>query len=134
MILGPTKTEIEKIISGYLGVKMFKAEDGTIHLTQPHLIQSILKDIAYAVYQCTPFVEHPTKLHREVVKHIRRYLLTTPDKGLILNLILSKCHLIVGWMCPILENGANTEKNQAMVPPLPSQGLAILCYYMSNVP
>jgi hypothetical protein len=58
--LRPTEAGIEKVkaklhkkflmdnggdIFDYLGVKVSKARNGTIHLTQPHLIQSILKDL-----------------------------------------------------------------------------------------
>jgi hypothetical protein len=42
-------------------------------------------EIAYAVHQCARFVENPTKLHGEAVKHIGRYLLSNPNQGIILN-------------------------------------------------
>jgi hypothetical protein len=152
ILLGPTKKEVEHIVrmlhstfdiqdegnmSDYLGVKITHNEDGTITLTQPQIINSILQDlrllqpgatgrslpaltskilhadhngvpfdnsfhyrsligklnflekstrpeIAYAVHQCARFVEAPTKLHGEAVKHIGRYLLKTRDKGIIL--------------------------------------------------
>jgi hypothetical protein len=154
IILGPTTQVIEDILSrlrgqfniddggdmsDYLGVKVTRGEGGTIYLTQPHLIKSILKDlhlfdnkqattrslpalttkilhpdvngtpfddsfhyrsvigklnflekstrpdIAFAVHQCARFVEKPTKLHGEAVKHVGHYLLGTSDKGLILS-------------------------------------------------
>ncbi len=49
------------------------------------LEKSTRPEIAYAVHQCARFVEAPTKLHGEAVKHIGRYLLKTRDKGIILN-------------------------------------------------
>jgi hypothetical protein len=36
---------IEGEISDFLGVKIEHKDDGTIHLTQPHLIDSILKEL-----------------------------------------------------------------------------------------
>jgi len=60
IILGPTTQGIEEILtklrsqfniddggdmSDYLGVKVMREKDGTIHLTQPHLIESILRDL-----------------------------------------------------------------------------------------
>jgi len=48
------------------------------------LEKSTRPDIAYAVHQCARFVENPTDLHAEAVKHIGHYLLGTADKGLIL--------------------------------------------------
>jgi hypothetical protein len=48
------------------------------------LEKSTRPEIAYAVHQCARFVERPTKLHGEAVKHIGRYLLAHPDKGIIL--------------------------------------------------
>jgi hypothetical protein len=60
IILGPTLQGIEDILtklrsqfniddegdmSDYLGVRVTREKDGTIHLTQPHLIESILRDL-----------------------------------------------------------------------------------------
>jgi hypothetical protein len=60
IILGPTTQGIENILaklrsqfnvndggdmSDYLGVKETREKNGTIHLTQPHLIKSILRDL-----------------------------------------------------------------------------------------
>jgi len=60
IILGPTTQGIENILaklrsqfnvddggdmSDYLGVKVTREKNGTIHLTQPHLIESILRDL-----------------------------------------------------------------------------------------
>ena len=36
---------VEGDLSDFLGVKISKKQDGTFHLTQPHLIESILKDL-----------------------------------------------------------------------------------------
>jgi Reverse transcriptase (RNA-dependent DNA polymerase) len=60
-LLGPNPDELDSIIeemkvtglnltveveiSDFLGVKIEHKEDGTIHLTQPHLIDSILKEL-----------------------------------------------------------------------------------------
>jgi hypothetical protein len=48
------------------------------------LEKSTRPEFAYAVHQCARFVENPTKLHGEAVKRIGRYLLNSPDKGIIL--------------------------------------------------
>ena len=36
---------VEGDVSDFLGVKVTKEKDGTIHLTQPHLIDQILQDL-----------------------------------------------------------------------------------------
>lgn len=134
----------EGTLEDYLGVNVMHKDDGTILLAQPHLIDSILKDvglmnedgtvrsnakgketpalstkligpdtegaefdyewnyrsvigklnflekstrpdIAYATHQCARFTSNAKKSHGEAVKHIARYLLTTRDKGVILD-------------------------------------------------
>ena len=61
ILAGPDKAEIEEIIEDikkadlditvegdlqdFLGINIDRKEDGTIHMTQPHLIDQILKDL-----------------------------------------------------------------------------------------
>ena len=49
------------------------------------LAQNTRPDISMAVRNCTRFCTTPTQLHETAVKHIRRYLLLTRNKGLILS-------------------------------------------------
>jgi hypothetical protein len=88
------------------------------------LEKSTHPEIAYAVHQCAQFVEAPTKLHGEAVKHIGRYLLKTRDKGIILKPTKSSfdcwAHLIVGLMLHMLENGVNMELRQKQILLLPN--------------
>jgi hypothetical protein len=154
IILGPIRSDVEEAICliktkfqlgeegdlcDYLAIKVTKLSDGTITLTQPHLIDNILTDLklqsartngrktpaltsvllqkdpkgipfdgsfhyrsvigklnfleksmrpelAYAVHQCARFCSNPKRSHGEAVKHIRRYLLSTNEQGLILKL------------------------------------------------
>ncbi|KAL7580903.1 hypothetical protein ACA910_001170 [Epithemia clementina (nom. ined.)] len=125
-------------VKDFLGIKIRKQTDGSIMLTQPHLIDSILQDlqlqtnsqvretpalstiilhkdekgkpmdqqtnfhyrsvigklnflekstrpdISYAVHQCARFSESPKESHAKAIKLIGRYLLRTPDKGIVL--------------------------------------------------
>ena len=41
-------------------------------------------ELAYSVHQCSRFSENPRKAHADAVKNIRRYLLGTTDKGMII--------------------------------------------------
>ena len=70
ILAGPVKAEIDQIIadmkgvnlevtfdgdiSDFLGVKITKLPDSTIELTQPHLIESILRDLRLDIGQATP--------------------------------------------------------------------------------
>ena len=49
IIKDPRKAKLDLTIEGdlqdFLGVNIEKKKDGTIHLTQPHLIDQILKDL-----------------------------------------------------------------------------------------
>jgi hypothetical protein len=124
-------------IDEYLGVKVTRKDDGTIELTQPHLIDSIIADlgfkdntkgkatpapstaslnrdvygtahdeswenrsvigklnflekstrpdIAFAVHQCARYSSNPKQSHSAAVRYIVRYLVSTRNKGLILN-------------------------------------------------
>jgi hypothetical protein len=152
IILGPVKTDVDEAICliktkfqlgeegdlcDYLGIKVTKLLDGTITLTQPHLVDAILKDVnlqsarttghstpalssvllhwdidgapfddsfhyrsvigklnflekstrlelAYAIHQCAHFCVSPRRSHGEAIKHIRRYLLSMKNQGIIL--------------------------------------------------
>ena len=48
------------------------------------LEKSTRPDISISVHQCTRFSENPKRSHAEAVKRIRRYLLSSIDKGLII--------------------------------------------------
>ena len=123
-------------IGDFLSIQVQKLEDVSIHLSQPQLIDDIIKDlhlqsgsnmkktpaitnqilhkdtesrdvdmefhyrsiigklnflekstrpdISVSVHQCARFSEQPKRCHAEAVKRIRRYLLATRDKGLII--------------------------------------------------
>ena len=123
-------------VSDFLGIQVQKLEDGSILLTQPQLIDSIINDlhlqtssnhkktpsvttsllhkdadgpemtpdfhycsvigkldfleksnrpnISISVHQCARFSENPKRSHAEAVKQIRRYLLSSRDKGLVI--------------------------------------------------
>ena len=128
---------IEVDLEDFLGVNINRTSRGAIHLTQPHLIDSILQDmclkrgerkcketpmkpltilnkskdspefnrsfnylsvigkmnylekgyqsdLAYAIHQCARYSTNPRKEHGDAVRWIGRYLLGTPNKGLIL--------------------------------------------------
>jgi Reverse transcriptase (RNA-dependent DNA polymerase) len=49
------------------------------------LEKSTRPDIAYAVHQCARFCLEPKESHAAAVKRIGKYLLSTKDKGMILN-------------------------------------------------
>jgi hypothetical protein len=49
------------------------------------LAQNRQPDITFAVHQCARFVSNPNQTHQAAVKHLRRYILGTQDKGLVLS-------------------------------------------------
>ena len=49
------------------------------------LEKSTHPDISISIHQCARFSENPKRSHTEAVKRIRRYLLSTRDKGLIIH-------------------------------------------------
>jgi hypothetical protein len=119
--------DAEGQLSDYLGVNISVDEQGDFHLTQPHLIDQVLKelnfradtkklatpaeelqahkahweyrriigklnflekctrpDIACSVHQAARFSAQPKISHTEAVHIIGRYLIGSPDKGLVL--------------------------------------------------
>eukprot|EP00978_Attheya_sp_CCMP212_P011298 scaffold27851_cov51-Attheya_sp.AAC.1 len=96
-------------LSDYLGVKIERKDDGSIHLTQPHLIDQIISDLGLKantktkdlpalsskilnrdtnghsfLHQCARFSADPKGSHAQAVKQIGGYLLANRDKGIIL--------------------------------------------------
>jgi hypothetical protein len=49
------------------------------------LAQNTQPDIAFAVHHCAQFVLNPNQTHQAAVNHLRRYILGTRGKGLILH-------------------------------------------------
>jgi hypothetical protein len=43
-----------------------------------------MPDISYAVHQCAQFCNRPTALHELAIKRITRYLVSTRDRGILL--------------------------------------------------
>ena len=50
-----------------------------------YLEKSTRPELAYAVHQCARFCNDPRKSHGEALKRIGRYLITTAEKGMIIN-------------------------------------------------
>jgi hypothetical protein len=55
--------------------------------------QNTRPDISCMVHQCACYSTNPTNLHELAIKHIRRYLLDTKDKGLILKSSIPPRHV-----------------------------------------
>jgi len=60
---------VEDDVSDFLGVKIERKADGTFHLTQPHLIDSILKDLRLDGPDTNP--KHtPGKIYQRLFRHL----------------------------------------------------------------
>jgi len=62
---------VEGDISGFLGINIQYHKDGTVHLTQPHLIDSILRNLASkpTMPRPSPHQQHPASYSATTMMH-----------------------------------------------------------------